>query len=565
MSTIFSDIQRPYNTVTTPDQQDADATGNDQGPTDQMPMAKILAAVMRGAAKVQGQEQAKKVSASQQASNARMTVTMKPGAAGEPPLVTVKDAPADLLNGTQQSDLRKTYDAPTNQVESKLAATGIAEHTKPQATDAASPSGVEASAIPTTQPDTSHPLEQAAVAVDAAKGYRLPRPWDPDIREKLKSEEGLRAIAEEMGDPDPKADAHRAWRQIQKGIATPDGVAQRVADFRAQRIEKESHALQATLAPYEQDKEAAQRENDRKASEARQLQALKDTEQRAVYTRWNAIKDKTDWANIPKDQRRQTFDDQNDTGVSPTDAVYNQIDRVADRQVREFFDEFFVKKSETYQLGHYPTFESAKMAYGHDFADKNEESRARNAWSSAHAYTQRQIADDAAKQENRQLRSEMLLQRIQAASTDKPVPIGRADLALMPTSEVLAMDFSKVKNPDSVLEQKEGLIRKDLQDHTEKRAIYNAQAKGILSKGDPASWDRGDREQLAGWQAQTKIANDHIAAAQAELAQIQAARAARKNGAATPAARKVGDRKTFTSGPYKGKTGTWNGTGYVVQ
>src|SRR5260221_1677787 len=107
--------------------------------------------------------------------------------------------------------------------------------------------GTAPTSAPAT-PSDDHPLERAASAVDNALGYRLPRPWDPDIADKLKSEEGLRSIAFEMGDKNPSATAHQAWRQLQAGKAAPEAVAQRVANFRLQKIESESIRLQETLS-----------------------------------------------------------------------------------------------------------------------------------------------------------------------------------------------------------------------------------------------------------------------------------------------------------------------------
>lgn len=503
-----------------------------------MPMQRIIESIMRGNGEAQAQAQVKDVAGKQMDATKKLSVTMtaNPDDPGNP-LLHIKNATADIINQTQASDLQKAYEAPKQNVEAAVSrmngqpAPSQQSHIHPD-------TPVEALA---TKPPDDHPIEQLAQKIDAAKGYRIARPWEIDPQQ-LKSEDGLRALAAADGVPDAKSVARNTWKALQSGKITEHEIAHNIANLRLKNIESESHNLDATLAPQRAAATAANVEANRVRDDARSLRTQQDAEQKAVFVKWNSIKDKTDWTNIPKDQRRQAFDDQNDTGVQPSEQVYNQIDRAADRQVKAFYEEFFNKKAETYQLGHFPTFESAKLAYGHDFASKDEEIRAKNAWQTAHAYTQRQLADDAAKQDLREARLERIHQQIIAASTEKPVPIGRADLALMPTAEVLTADPSKVKNYDAVLEQKEGLVRKDLRDHTEKRAVYDAQAKAIQAKGDdPAMWDRGDREQLAGWLAQKKIANQHIDAATAELQQIQTARAARKQGkapVAAPAAKK---------------------------
>jgi hypothetical protein len=87
---------------------------------------------------------------------------------------------------------------------------------------------------------------------DDSVGHRIPRPWDPDIAEKLKGEEGIRAIAEEMGDKNPKATAHQAWRQIQDGKTTRENVARRIAEFRAKKLQTMAASAQELLANQQQ-------------------------------------------------------------------------------------------------------------------------------------------------------------------------------------------------------------------------------------------------------------------------------------------------------------------------
>lgn len=90
-----------------------------------MPLGRIFAAVMRSNAMVQGQEQAKKIASDQMDSASKMSVTMHPNPSGGPPLVSLKNAPADLLNQTQGSDIRQAHDTPAANVEQKLAGMGF--------------------------------------------------------------------------------------------------------------------------------------------------------------------------------------------------------------------------------------------------------------------------------------------------------------------------------------------------------------------------------------------------------------------------------------------------------
>lgn len=89
----------------------------------QGPFARILAAVMRGNAEVQGQTQAKKVASDQMDANAKTKLTMEATPNGGPPLVTFK-GPADLLNQTQDSDVEKAYSTPKINVEEAIRARG---------------------------------------------------------------------------------------------------------------------------------------------------------------------------------------------------------------------------------------------------------------------------------------------------------------------------------------------------------------------------------------------------------------------------------------------------------
>jgi len=98
-------------------------------PDHQLPLQKIFEATMRGNGEMQAQAQVKKVAGEQMDSTSRMTVTMKPNPTGGVPLVTVKDAPADLLNQTREADVKNAYDAPRKNVEDRLRQYGFSPKT----------------------------------------------------------------------------------------------------------------------------------------------------------------------------------------------------------------------------------------------------------------------------------------------------------------------------------------------------------------------------------------------------------------------------------------------------
>lgn len=530
---------QPYNTVTSPEEQGVAATGNQDSPSPSsmqafrrgnLPMENIMAAVMRGAAAVQGQEQAKAVAKSQQDGKAKMTVTMKQSPDGGAPLVTVKDAPVDLLNGTQQQDLTKAYNTPKEQVEQKLSG-GAAAQPQP-----AQPTAPQVTA-PTTKPPADHPLEQAAAAVDASLGYRIARPWDPDIKEKLKSEAGLRQIAEEMGDRDPRATAHQAWRQLQHGKISEQAVIQRVANFRLQRIEGESQHLEAAMAPAERQTARAQAEQDRQATEARLQRSQADAETAA------GNKEKLD---LLKTNDLTTFSDSGDPTeiLAKVHAGTNATWSAADDQrallkyqqdVNKAFLDYVDTKKDTFALGNQPTWAAAKKAFGHPLTP-GQDSMGEALWQAAHNYTVRKQNDEDMKRQHADDQHELTLMRLEKATATKPEPLSRSDIKLMDASELVSLDPSTVKNYDRILESKEALLRNEIQKAEDERFVHNQTAKGILKK--PVERKQfGDEEQLATEQAKALNLTNELNRLTKQLQTIQGARSGRKQPqTTTPAA-----------------------------
>jgi hypothetical protein len=529
------------NTVTSPEQTAAvEANAPEETPApdkisvfkkNQMPMQRIMAAVMRSAAAVQGQEQAKKVASSQQASNARMSVTMKPNPDGGAPLVTVKDAPADLLNHTQQDDLNKSYNTPREQVESKIA---------------------------TTPPPADHPLEQAATALEK-NGASVLRPWDPKIRESVKSEEALTAIGVQLGIPDAKANAHRAWKQIKSGAVSADVVVQRLAGFATSKLEQDSHNLQATLAPYAAETERAQTNLEQKETRDRLQRQLTDAEREKV------LKHKAEIIkNLPlvdADELRATLESQNTSGVPFTDFEVHGAEYDQKQKINKAFLDYTDTKKDTLALGYQPTWEDAKKAFGYPLT-KNQDTIGEARWKSAHAYVQKQDEIEAMRRQRSDDQHEIVMLRLQNASVDKPARISPSDADLMSASEISELDPVKVKDFDGLLRHKEGRLRKQLEDEQDRYGKAHSQAVAIQSKG---MQQFGDEEQLAGYKADATNAGRRIDELKSELAAIAAKRAERGN----PAVRnkvgpQIGEKKKFTSGPSAGKVGVWNGSAYVV-
>jgi hypothetical protein len=495
------------------------ATATPAPKPEESPFKRILHTVMRSAAAVQGQEQAKSIQASQQSGASKMSFTVAPNPAGGPPTVSVKNAPLDLMNGTQQQDLNEAYHTPREQVENKIAGTTTPTN------------------APVTQPEPDRPLEGAAAAIDLNRGYRIPRPWDSDISEKLKSEDGLRQIAEEMGDRDPRGTARQAFKQLQRGVVTPAAVAKRVADFRAARIQRESQDLQSTLEPYATQANRASLAKDREEDNRRQQ--AKDDAARAetVMKDKLAIIEKTNFATIDPAEWRKTVDDRNTTGVPMTEHEYRYAERKAQQDVNANFEDF-IKNSEKYRLGEYDSWNEAKTAFGHKLTP-SQEKQGEAAWSSAHKLVTRKAAAESRTARAQVMRMERLSQQIAMATAEKPVAIGRADLDLKPAAEIVALDPVSTKNFDQLLSQKESLLRNEINEYTDDMLIANRQAIAIQKKFADDKQQGGDEEQLAGLLAKIETAKRRMAEKNADLRTIQAKRTERRTGAPVKAQQKV--------------------------
>lgn len=230
---LFTSLRKqPYNAITSTLQQQAIDAPNEETrriEDDVAPRAKrLFSSIMRGNAEVQGQANAKRV-ANQQADNASNASL----AWNKDGTVTIKNAPPDLL--------MKLNDG-TEEVENAAAAPKIAV----EAALSANPSMTSAA------PDAGAAPDDPYAVVDKHIGYRVPRPSDPDIAEKLKTPDGVRQLTLEMGGT--KEHAAEVLRRLRRGDTTPDQMRERIAAFRAQRLRAMYDTVKAPVDEAQQER-----------------------------------------------------------------------------------------------------------------------------------------------------------------------------------------------------------------------------------------------------------------------------------------------------------------------
>lgn len=483
-----------------------------------MPMQRIVESIMRGNGEVQAQGQAKDLGGKQMDATKKLSVTMtaNPDDPGNP-LIHVKNATADILNNTQESDLRKAYEAPRANVDSAIAK--MSASTAP-------------AAQPPTQADPAGDPSQTYDLIDKTLGYHVPRPSDPDIAEKLTSPEGIRALTHEMGGTKHHAD--QALAAMRRGQLTADDMRGRISAYRAQKLNAiYEKAVKGPLDEAQQIQQRKQAESDRKSTEERLLRSQTDAEQKTVYSRHNAINKAIDYSLIDPGPNNEgwhkAFDDQNDTGVPATPQEYAAIDRTGAQRVNASFLDFTDTKKDTFALGNYATWDDAKKAFGHPLTPQQDAMGA-GRWKAAHTYAVRKANDDSSMLEARAAKLEHLQYLNEHQGDVKPVPLDDGFVKNVSAADLLGV-LPTVKNPDLVLQRKEALLQNEIRDRSDKLRKAQQDAKAL--NAEPA-----DRRQfrwpvdMANAQVDAKTHADRIAAAQSELQQIQAARAARKGDAA---------------------------------
>lgn len=516
------------------------------------PLAKLTEAAMRGNAEMAGQAKAKQVASDQADANDKTSITLKGGK------VTIKDADPSLIDGMQDQQVQEAYNAPHVAV-----ANALSQQQAPQQAAA---------------PDTAGIYD----LVDKTVGHHVPRPTDPDIDEKLKTPEGIRALTLEIGGT--RDHANRAVKEVARGQLSPQKIRETVQNWRAQNLSSlYAKSVKGPLDEAQQIGERKRAETDRQTTESRLKQTQLDAEKKTVYAKQNASIKGIDFSMVPAGEGnagwRQAADDANDSGVPYTKEQYAIIERKAARDVEKSFDEF-TSNADRFALGTYDTWEQAKGAFGHQLSPQ-QDAVGKARWEAAHTYVEKLDRDSAMKAKKDEAQLRHTYQLIAAATAEKPVAVGRGDLDLMPAAELLQMDPRVVKNYDGVLEAKAGLLRK-----TATKAAYLREKARAKVKSIEATPERerqyGWQTDLAGFKFDLQQGDRDAKAAEAELQAIEAKRAERRGtpivaapGAPPPVqvapkpssggqAPKVGDKKTFTAGPYAGKTGTWNGSAYVV-
>lgn len=463
------------------------------------PMSRLMEVAMRGNAEMAGNAQAKKVASDQMDANAKTSVTVTaPKIPGDEPTLTIKNATPSLVNHTQDQDVQDAHAAPHLAVASALAAP-------------AAPA----------QPNLAGDPTETYDLIDKTLGYHVPRPNDPDVAEKLKTPQGIRDLTLEMGGTKHHAD--QAIDAIRRGNLTIDGMRERVTAFRAQRLS--AMYEKAVKGPLDESQQIAQRqqaEADRQATESRQKQTQIDTETKSAGARKQALLDKTDLSLIAPDKLEETLKGMSDDEWTPRDLMRARI--VQQQHVNKAFADF-TGNAEKYALGTYQSWDEAKKAFGHPL-NAQQDVQGQAAWKAAHAYSMRKEKDDTAMQALREARLERIRDQIERASAEKPLPLGRADLDLMDADELVNSDPSKIKNYDSALEQKSGLLRKQIRDAGDKRQKAHATIADLQKRAERY----GDDVATAGHRVDIAIATRDMDDLTRQKNAVDAARAARKLG-----------------------------------
>jgi hypothetical protein len=179
-------------------------------PDKQLPLQKLFEATMRGNGEMQAQAQVKKVAGDQMDSTSRMTVTMKPNPSGGVPLVTVKDAPADLLNQTREADVKNAYDAPRKNVEDRLKEYGFS----PKTSDV-QPTDVDSySERYRARRELGGGVLKSAIMAGITGSHR-----DPQLIQNLKNQRAAQNLATEQKFIDPVRD--QDMQEYEKGVIEP--------------------------------------------------------------------------------------------------------------------------------------------------------------------------------------------------------------------------------------------------------------------------------------------------------------------------------------------------------
>lgn len=461
-----------------------------------LPLQRLIEATMRGNAESQAQAQVKDVAGKQAEAKSKLQITMTadPDDPGNPN-IHIKNAKADLLNQTQGDDLKQAYVKPKQNVEDAIA--------KMNAT-----------------PPPAGQFERDALT---SVGYP---PERTDLTGADLNTYGRDYRAQrDLGEPIIKAALKAAI--MRTGVWNEDKIAEEL-DRNASL--KNSAAFRAAALPAMQEQDRQGRENRSEASllqtaahqkrlEEDSQRRLDDAERTRAQTRKQQVNQGIDYSLIEPGEGNanwhKTFDDANDSGVPATPEDYARIDRKAAQDVAKLYNDFFIAKKDVYQLGHFPTFEAATSAYGHSFASKQEEARARNAWAAAHEYDQQQDQKRQLQNEATTARLELTRERLANGTQTK---LDDSAVKLFGVDEILSMDPSKVKNLDEAIKRKAALLRSEIQSEADKMKGFQTRKLDAENRAHTS----GGHAETANLNAEMAISNRKVIEAQRGLEKINA-------------------------------------------
>lgn len=280
---------------------------------------RILEAAMRGGAAVAGDQAARRGAERLFDLSRKMRVTLHGDGR-----VDVKGAPEEFLRGEllAQNIVAESH-APREAVEQTLS------------------SGSQEDQVP-----KSDPLEPLYQIVDKHVGYRIPRPTDPDIFEKLQTLEGVAELNRELGQP-PEA-AGRTWKNLRSGKRTADQLHRFIAEFRVRKLASIAEAMRPAI-------DEVQDITSRTASAEKE----KLETQRSKIDRLTTIVDQADFSEYPDQEWRSIVEDR--FGEPVSDFQMSRITKKAirDQRTRAISDYKEFKSS----IGNFDTLEAAQQAF----------------------------------------------------------------------------------------------------------------------------------------------------------------------------------------------------------
>lgn len=345
---------------------------------DPLPMQNILTAIMRGNGEAQAQSQAIKTRTDQMdAPEPKFSFTGKKTPAGIP--VVKFEGPADLLNGTQQSDVQKSYDAPKKNVEDAISKMPQAPAAAADATPSPAPPAAPPGAPPSPGQFESNaiksvgfqPLPTGQTAADLST-------WKEDYRAQ-------RSLGESPISAALKAGVMRT------GLWNKDLIARNLSNQNAVANAQMYAKAEPILA--EQDRQA--RLGTATWARNQAAERLSNAEQKQVQADKLGVINGTDFSLVPESDWRKTFDSANTTGIPNSEFEYRRMEQKAQRDVSAAFNKM---RSDKDALATYPTADAAAKSFGHPLNPGQQQQLGAD-WTAARtAQQQKQANSDRADQ-----------------------------------------------------------------------------------------------------------------------------------------------------------------------